>query len=50
MLHLSQVFEHGQSFLTKLFEMGWSKTRYFLELGGKVSHTAIMHEVGNFCK
>ena len=46
----SHIFQHRASFIPELFKMRRSETGYFFELGGKVCHTAIVHEVSYFRK
>ena len=46
----SHIFQHRASFMPELFKMRRSKTGYFFELGGKVCHTAVMHEIRYFRK
>ena len=42
------IFSHRASFLPELFKMRRSKTGSFFKLGGKVCHTAVMHEISYF--
>ena len=45
-IHTSSSME--RLFLSELFEMRRSQTGHFLELGGKMRHTAVMHQVSDF--
>ena len=44
------IFQRRASFVPELFKMRRSKTGYFFKLGGKVCHTAVMHQISYFRK
>ena len=46
----SQILEHGTPFFPQEFEMRRRQAGYFLKLGGKMSNTAVMHQVSDFGK